>query len=505
MQPAVCIGNGLELNEPYKMVGRMFPHPQTQQATLLISKFEPTRDALSTYEARDLEPLQVFQPGDWTTTALGEKLNDIYKDFASIVTGVFQRQNMHLTFDLSYHSPLHLSLNGTNEKGWVETLVVGDSAQGKSEAIKSLMQYYQLGEKVECKNATVAGLLGGLQQSSGGRWFATWGFFPRHDKRLLVLEELKGADVNVIGRLTDMRSSGIAELPKIEKQRTLARTRLIALSNPRGEGRTIASYNYGIEAIRELIGGLEDVRRFDLCLIVASDEVDSAEINRLTASRNGAHSQYTAELCRSLILWAWTRTPEQVFLDKTISNYLLDRATEICSRYSQTIPIVDSGSMRLKLARLAAALAARTFSCTDDMLGVRVRECHIDAIVQTLDAIYGAKAFGYRDFSEAIQQVSTLIDPKLIQAKFQSLSFPYEFINNILRTDRIELQDLQDFTGGDRTEANGLLGFLVRKHALRRDGRSYRKTPPFIEFLRMLLEKKPFSDRPDGLPEQPEF
>jgi hypothetical protein len=161
--------------------------------------------------------------------------------------------------------------------------------------------------------------------------------------------------------------------------------------------------------------------------------------------------------------------------------------------------------MRLKLARLAAALAARTFSCTDDMLGVRVRECHIDAIVQTLDAIYGAKAFGYRDFSEAIQQVSTLIDPKLIQAKFQSLSFPYEFINNILRTDRIELQDLQDFTGGDRTEANGLLGFLVRKHALRRDGRSYRKTPPFIEFLRMLLEKKPFSDRPDGLPEQPEF
>lgn len=507
MQPAVCIGTGLELNEPYKMVGRMFPHPQTQQATLLMSKYEPTRDALSTYTPQSLERLQVFQPKDWTPKELGEKLNEIYTDFANIVTGVFQRQKMHLTFDLSYHSPLHISLNSKEEKGWVETLVIGDSAQGKSEAISAMMRYYQLGEKVECKNATVAGLLGGLQQSGNGRWFATWGFFPRHDKRLLVLEELKGAHVDVIGRLTDMRSSGIAELPKIEKQRTLARTRLIALSNPRGDGRTIASYNYGIEAIKELIGGLEDIRRFDMCLVLSADEVDGAEINRLTANRNGAHTQYTDELCRQLILWSWTRLPNQVNIEKQICTYLLDHATKMCERYSDVIPIVDRGSMRLKLARLATALAARTFSCTDDMLGVRVRECHIDSVVQFLDDIYKAKAFGYYDFSEAIAQANKLVDPNEITAKLQALSWPYEFIDNMLRTDRIEVQDLQDWTGGDRIEANTLLGFLVRKHALKREGRAYRKTGLFIEFLRKVKQTRPFNDRPPGLeePPKPEF
>lgn len=502
MQPAICIGDGLLLNEPYKFAGRMFPHPQTQQATLLLSHYEPTRDALSTYEPQQeqLELLDVFRPDEWTLEALTGKLDNIYDDFANTVTGIYQRPQLHLALDLFYHSVLWVTVDNRAQKGWVEILALGDSAQGKSETVDRMLDYYQLGEKLECKNMSAAGLLGGLQQMSSGRWIITWGMLPRHDRRALILEELKGMSTEIIGKLTNARSSGIAELSKIEKQRTWARTRLFAISNVRPEGRSVASYNYGIEALKELIGGLEDLRRFDMCLVLAEDELDREKLRIQKASRNGAHTKYSAELCRALILWAWTREAEQAVISKDIQQLILDETVSLCREYSSTIPIVDTGSMGLKLARLSAALAARTFSTDDTRLNLVVRECHVEYICRFLRECYSTRAFGYKEFSDAINLANNLIDPEQIQAKLAAQPFPYDLVGSMLRTDKIELQDLCDWCGSDRVEANGLLSFFVRKHALKREGRSYRKTGLFIEFLRRLQDTK---DKPGGMPDRP--
>ena len=235
---------------------------------------------------------------------------------------------------------------------------------------------------MECKNATVAGLLGGLQQM-GNRWFVTWGVIPTHDKRLVVLEELKGTSVEVISKLTDMRSSGVAEIPKIEKRRTHARTRLIALSNPRSD-RPLSSYNFGIESIKELIGGLEDVRRFDFALLVSNTEIDAATLNKLQQYRPAGNQIFDAESCRRLILWAWTREPSQIQYGSGAYEQILSEATRLCSIFTESIPLVDRGSMRLKLARLSASLACRTFSCDDTLENVIIRECHVEYISKLL-------------------------------------------------------------------------------------------------------------------------
>jgi len=505
LQPALCIGHGLELNEGYELTGRMFPHPKTQQSVLLISSYVATQDALTNYKPGDSELLElsIFQPEEQTIEAIQERLEAIYKDFEANVTRIYLRRDLHLIVDLVYHSVLLLPFDRQVVKGWVEALICGDSSQGKSETVTQLMKHYGLGEKMECKNATVAGLLGGLQQM-GTRWFVTWGIIPTHDKRLVVLEELKGASTEVIGRLTDMRSSGIAEIPKIEKRRTHARTRLIAVSNPRSD-QPLASYNFGIEAIRELIGGLEDIRRFDTALLVSSSEIDVTTLNDLQRHRPREEHRYTAELCRRCVLWAWTRTPDQVTFTDDAHSAVLDEATRLCNIFTEQIPLVDRGSMRFKLARLATSLACRLFSCGKSNPNVVVvRAVHVAYVSRLLERLYSSSVFGYADFSNAIKSTNVLLNPADIRSRVLQVPFPADFLEQVLHTNEIELRDICDWCGWDKSDALQLLSFLVRKHALVRDGRAYRKSPPFIELLKQLKTSPELkaANRPDFIQEE---
>jgi len=484
--PALCIGHGLETNESYVLTGRMYPHPKTQQAVLLVSEAEASQDMLSNYvpDPEDLEALSVFQPKDWTVDGISEKLNNLYDDLSANVTRIFKRHDLHLIIDLAYHSVLFFKFDDHLIKGWVECLITGDSSQGKSESILRLMEHYDLGERIECKNATVAGLLGGLQQL-GKRWFVTWGVIPKHDKRLVFMEEIKGTSTEVLGKLTDMRSSGIAEIPKIEKRRTHARTRLVMVSNPRSD-RPLSMYNFGVDAVKELIGSPEDIRRFDAILLVSTQEINPDELNRLLQFRPEVSREHKSKQCHDLVVWAWTRNPDQIEIQEDAKKTLLEQATVLCKEFSETIPIVDRGSMRYKLARLSIALACRTHSHKDHET-VIVRKCHVDFIVQFLRRIYSSSVFGYKDYSQAIHLHETLIDPGLIKSNILQTPFPQDLIKQLLYTNDIELRDICDWCGWDRSEAMQLLSLFVRKHALSREKRSYRKTSQFIEFLKNLM------------------
>jgi hypothetical protein len=489
MQPAVCIGKGVDLNQTYEMIGRMHPHPSTQQSTLLISKYRQSEDALDSHSTNNIDALKVFQPTEWTIDALKTKLDAIYDDLEVNVTQIYGRRSIHIFVDLAYHSPLFIHFEEKQIKGWVEMLIVGDSAQGKSETTMSLMRHYGLGEKIECKNATVAGLLGGLSQM-GSRWFVSWGIIPTHDKRLVVLEELKGAHTEVISKLTDMRSSGIAEIPKIEKRRTHARTRIVALSNPRSDN-PVSHYNYGVDAIKELVGSLEDIRRFDACLLVSASEI------KAIVAGEKVPNTHTGKLCRALILWGWTAN-KTVFEDDA-KDLILKNASLFCETFSEAIPICDRGSMRYKLARLSASLAVRTFS-TDENLSVVVRRCHVEFITELLMTVYSSKTFGYLDFTTAIKQANTINDPQAIRKALINTPYPHDLVANLLSRLFIEIQDIQDWCSWDRTTAQDLLSLLVRKHALQRRNRAYVKSSAFISFLKEI----DIPNRPSHIPDKKE-
>lgn len=485
MQPAVIVSCPAELNESYSFSGRLYPHPQSQLATMLVSASEPTADALSQYVPKDLHKLRLFRPMEWTVEAINERFDEIYKDLEANVTRIYLRRDIHLFVDLAYHSPLLLEVDGKAVKGWAEILIMGDAGHGKTEVAMNMMRHYGLGEKVECKNASVAGLIGGLQQL-GNEWFVSWGTIPTRDKQIVILEELKGASREVIARMTDTRSSGIAEISKIRRRRTHARTRIIALSNPRSD-RIMETHNFGVEAVQELIGAPEDVRRFDAALIVSARDVDARELNTLIRKPPTVAHEYTDVLCRELILWGWTRHQDQIIFEKEALDALSTESVKLAEKYTDTIPLVDRGSTRYRLARLAASVAVRTFSSKDDDMVVVVRRCHVEFVSQTLDRVYSAPSFGYAAYSEASRVKGSMIDHDAVLAFLKGMAFPAEIKQNLLYTDLIEMTDVVDWTGYERVQAQEFVSLLVRKRALLRDGRNgYRKTPEFIAWLKSI-------------------
>ncbi len=476
----------IELNVPYTMSGRMFPHPRSQQAVLLMDSIEQGADNLVSFKPtlKELKTLSSLRPEKWTVGALQKKLNERYNDLSANVTRIYKRNELHLAFDLVYHSVLYFNFDEQRQNGWMNCLIVGDSSQGKSETAIKLIEHYGLGVKHDCKNASSAGLLGGLQQLGSNRWFVSWGVIPMHDRRLVIMEELKGTSTEVIGKLTDMRSSGIAEISKIEKRRAHARTRLIMISNPRS-GRPLAAYNFGVEALKELIGSQEDIRRFDLAIIPAASQIDSDDLNRLSSSRISVKHCYNSEICKRCILWAWTRSLDQIRFESGSEKLCLKLATDLCSIFSESMPLCDKGTMRYKLARMAISVAAMSFSTLKDNEEIiLVRSCHIKFIFGMLKEEYSRPEFGYADYSRAQVFSSSILDPKEIRNRLLSTKFPRDFVIQLIHTDEISLIDFQDWCGIDREAAQLLMSFMVRKHALYRVKRWYVKTSEFIDLLK---------------------
>jgi hypothetical protein len=487
--PALVVSEEIDLNVPYVLQGRIYPHPKNQQAILVIDDVKQAEDSLNSFAptASELETLKVFQPAEWTTKGIKEKLDEFYADIEFNVTRIYHRRNLHVLMDLVYHSALYFYFDGRLQNGWVNALVAGDTSQGKSEATTRLMGHYGVGERVECKNATVPGLLGGFE-NLGNKMFVKWGAVPTHDRRFVVLEEVNGAPVEVIGKLTDMRSSGIAELQKVGGvRRAHARTRQLWTGNSRSN-RRVSQFNFGVELLQELIGSAQDVRRFDVAMVVSKADVDPKEINKAQEDRPNVEPKFTPELCRRRVLWAWTRSPAQIVFDKEAERACLEAASAMCGRYSEEIPLVDKGTMRFKIARLAVSCAACTFSTGDTVESVRVQQCHVEFVSKWLEKLYASPTLGYADFSRAMQYCHQIKDPQIVESHIRAQKFPRDFVDNLLHSKEVTLNDIMDWCEIDKDSAQKVLSLLVRKNALYRDGRFYAKTPTFITLLKHLQQ-----------------
>lgn len=392
---AVCPADGrpppVRANQLYEFDGRVMPDVRTNEWTLVTSESLPAEDDVDSFRMTDSKAAAfsaVFRPDEWTVEAVEDVLSREERSLARHVTKVYGRDLLLRAVDLVYHSALSFKFRGSvSSRGWMSVGVIGDTRCGKSETYTSMLRYFGFGAMLnDASNTTFAGIVGGLQQVGSGdkAWVVTWGLAPTNDRGMVILDEISAMSTDDIGRMSGMRSSGVAELTKIRNASTPARVRMIMSGNPRGSGMVLSSFGTPAEGLMELIGAPEDVARFDFGIGVKGGLDKEAAGEAL----GDQPLPIDIGLRRDLIRFAWSRRQDHIEWEEGAEQAAVRAAASMVAKYDSSIPLVEPSEQDLRIARVAVAVAIRTYSTTDDQSTVLVRCCHVEFAHRMLVAAF---------------------------------------------------------------------------------------------------------------------
>jgi hypothetical protein len=428
--------------------------------------------------------LGIFKVKNESVANIFKHLETLYKYYATNVTKIHDRFDLHLAIDLAYHSPLKFKFQGKEVKGWLDILIMGDEATGKTCTAKSLKEYFKLGEMVSAQDSSFASLVSGVSLVDGHP-IVVKGNFPLNDKGLLIVDEAGDLDQAIWDNLAYMRSSGIIDLVKLIDGKMNARTRVIWLSNAKGMTK-IKDKNYGITCLPELATKPADIRRFDLVVILSGNDVSSQTIN---SEQNKLVRLINPQLDHNLIKWAWSREIEDICFTPGAVKTAVELTVKLGKEYSSTIPLILGQDVRFKIARLAVSLAIRLFSHTKgNMNKVLVKKVHVDCVERIFDVVYGKKSNGYKDFSKFERQGKNIKGTYFSSIKqlFKMYANPLSIMDYFMRTNTITVKDFSVFTGYSMSQSERHIGDFCRLHCLKNSSYSgtYYKTPSFVKFLK---------------------
>lgn len=474
------LGHGIEANRPYTAIGYPAVNPKTNESVFIITDVRSTASSLESFSlnAERVEGLRNLV-GRYRPRQL---LDEVAAMMAHNHTKIYDRDDLHIAVDLAFHSPRSFDFAGTRvPKGSLELLLFGDTRCGKGQVAEGLASFYDLGTTVSGETASFMGLVGGAAKV-GDSFQLTWGAIPINNGRLVIIDEFSGLSNQDLGRLSRIRSEGIAELHKGGIQaHTNANTRLIWIANPR-KGKPVSDFSSGARAIMDLMGAQEDVARFDLAFVVQKGEVDFDVINRVHQSIT---SDFDPSTLRDILLWTWSRKANHVLFTKECTDYIFATSKKLAARYPSEIPLIQPENVRFKLAKLAASVAARCFSTTDGV-HIKVEKAHAACAAKFLVECYDKPAMGYRQHGAIAAEQAKLINPKKVKAWFNQPGLDKRVvILGLLESEMLSTADFEELTGHDTARARKHLAFFVRHHAIRRVGRgAYAKRAEFIKLLK---------------------
>lgn len=356
---------------------------------------------------------------------------------------------------------------------------------GKTQCAEALQNHYGVGITAGGEGCTFAGLVGGLQQV-GSTWTTTWGKIPQNNRRLVIIDEAGGIPEADIAKMSSLRSQGKAEIVKIQSQRTEAWTRLIWLANPK-YSMTINEFSSGIDAVESIISFPEDIARWDAIMIVSKDEVPFARM--ASRDRVGVPHKYTKDLSKNLVLWAWTREVKEIELTEGAEDACFELGDAMCNKYCSDFTLVNDAEQRIKLARLATALAARLYS-TPDGKKLIVQKNHVVYIHEFLTRIYDSKYFRFDQWSINQKAGSKIVNEEDV------INFCKEIgkwgCGKFHEQRSMTLQDIENYLGVSHDEAKSKLSKLLLSNAMSRGYKNtYKKSPDFNALLAKYAETLP--------------
>lgn len=493
VQRCYVLGKSIESNTPYELTVIPTTLPKTQEKICIIVSAVETSRAIDTwvFNEKETAAFQTFQPADNQT--VDDKLRQIADEIATNHTKIYSRTDWHIVALLSWFCPLAWNFPGENslQRGWLNTLAIGDTQTGKSKVVATLQSLLKLGDIINAENCTFVGLVGGAIKTGSGQMMLRWGRIPLCDRKLVIIEELSGLSVGDISNMSEVRSRGIARLDKggLASQ-TPARTRLIALSNVRTMHKSLAQYLSGVKAIQELVGHPEDISRFDLIITLVDSEVSSDVIN--SPIDETTEATFAPEDLRRLCQFAWSLKPNQIRFSDEAYNLCLEWTKKMQEIYHPSVPIFKAASGRLLLARIGAAIATLQFSWDGETLTVEA--VHIEAAVNLLRSLYDKSSFGYLEYSrqmqdrEAIRSLPSL--NKSVKSNLKS-DILHDVFENLIHAGKFTRDELAAIGSMQLFQADDLVGYMLRSRVIRKgEANVWEITKPGQKWMADIIDKK---------------
>lgn len=478
-QKCFYFGENLECNLPYKLSVIPTSSMKTQETVGLIYEAEPLSNKLDNHSLteEDIVMLQTkFSPDP---EAMGEaiylRMVDLSLEIATRHTGIYNRTDLHIAQLLTWCSPIQFNFHTDGpQRGWMNTLVLGDSRTGKSKIAESLRSLFQSGVFISSENCTFVGLIGGAIKCASGSFMLRWGKIPLYNRQLVAVEELSGLTCEDISKMSDVRSSGVARLDKGGLSgETSAKTRLLFISNVRRKHGNLSDFTHGVKAVQELVGQNEDVSRFDLILTVTANEVSHDLINKDRSKE--LNEMYTDEeklLFQKLITFIWSLRPEQIEITEDAYRKCLEGTLELAKIYHASIPLFNASEGRLKLARIACAIAALQFSWDRQKSKLIVRDTHVRAAIILMKKFFNKPSLGYGKYSKQQFLLENVIEEaklkRTVDAIFTNENAKNNFFRYLSNNGSFEKEEVNEALNLSSIFAERLISVLYQSNVIRR-------------------------------------
>ena len=457
---AFSIDKPMESGNKYKITYKLVPHPYDgQKLVMMITDLEGAEDSITNFKVT--EPVKNILTEFQVKTTLKERIDHNLNQFYGIV-GHKYNPLLVMVNELTFHSTMEFDFaRWTNNIGVLDIMVIGESRTGKSDTAEKLSKLYGVGTKVDMINTTKAGLIGGSNSSGkGGGYQTRAGVLPMNHGNLVILEEFgKAREHNIIDLLTEVKSSGIARITRVNGQLDLPSVnRRIAITNPKTTGsssKPIASYPNGIEIITDLLGKAENIARFDAIAIFA--DMGDADIDLFETFGE----PYAPEFYTTKINWAWSRTKDQIIISDEVSRHVVAVSNQLRRKYNTHIKIFGTETWK-KLLRFGIAMAMYVVSTDETFENVIVKKEHIDYVAQMLVDLYDNDVFKLAEYVAAEKRLREIDDEGVVilQNLYNKNSTLMKELEGSSETTRANLEIV---SGYDRNEFSAFMHEMVRK------------------------------------------
>ena len=393
----------------YNAVGWVKSHPKTQQVTFLIESMEALEDDFESFRVEEhLDDLRAFQALSWA---------DILEDLTEDVTRVYEREEILVSVLLTYCSPRWVPFNDEIIRGWLVTVIIGDSGSGKTQTHQRIAEFINIGDCFSGLTGSRTGLAYALVEHKQKGWQVRVGRYPANSRKILTVDEAQHLPDWDLRTISKAMEEGFLQIDRVQSKGYESQTRLIMIANPKKD-LVMDSFSFGCESLTTILPPTI-IRRTDIAVFANSGDLkDLSFINRKRTEGN--RRRIMPEMLRAVVYWAWNLRPEQIIFTSEAEGSCLQRAQALSDVYGYAVdvPLITLSDCRNNLARVAAAFAALTVSADEHFTRLVIEPRHVRMAAEFLSRLYSHENCALDDYSEISRASSQLVDYDQIEAAF---------------------------------------------------------------------------------------